>query len=179
MIMIPFRPVLATLLTALMSLQIFAADGPENDATVAAIKKHAEACADAQRKLEFDKLIPYVPAKLLEFMGGVEGLTETMNEQMAEMKRREVTIESVKIGTPETPKDYDGLLAGLVPQEIILNSPQGKIATKTYLIAVSENKGGSWVFIDCIAINEQKLGILYPSLKGKLEIPKTEAKLAE
>jgi len=177
--MIPFRPILTTLLTALLSLQIFAGDVPENDATIAAIKKHAEACANAQIKLEFDKIIPYMPAKLLGFMGGAEGLTEIMTEQMAEMKRRGITIESVKIGTPGTPQGYDGLLACLVPQEIVMATPQGKIATKTYLIAVSESKGDSWVFIDCMSINDQKLAILYPPLKGRVEIPKTESKLAE
>jgi len=146
---------------------------------VAAIRKSAEDCADAQLKMDFNRFIPYLPAKLLEYMGGAEGLSRTMTEGTAQMKANNITMESAKIGTPEVPKEHEGVLAGLVPMQIVMSTPQGKLLTKSHLIAISENKGKTWVFIDCASMTDEKIGLLYPSLAGKIDFPKAETKLVE
>ena len=173
------RPLLGTLLMAFLAAGAFADTDSKKKEIVAGIKKHAEICSDAQLKLDFKTCLPYVPPRLMEFMGGKEGLMNTITQQSAELKRRGITINSVKIGTPDNPGEFEGLVAGLVPQEMVLTTPQGKLVCKSHLIAISENKGESWVFVDCAAINEEKLGILYPVLKGKIAIPATETRLAD
>ena len=173
------RPILGALLAVSLAARVSAQADAKPNEIVAAIKKHAEICSDAQLKLDFEKFLPYVPAKLLGFMGGKEGLTKTLTQQSAEIKRRGITIDSVKIGTPDKPKELGGLLVGLVPQELVLTTPQGKLVSMSHLLAISENKGESWVFVDCMSINDEKLGILYPTLKGKIDLPPNQTKLAE
>lgn len=147
--------------------------------SVAEIKKHAKSCAEAQMRLDFDKFIPYMPTKLLGFMGGREGLTKTITEGTEEMKRRGITIDSVTIGTPEEPKTHGITQVALVPQKLVITTPQGRLVTDSHLLAISENGGESWVFVDTASINDEKLGILYPDLKGKVEIPPMKTKPAD
>lgn len=168
------------MLVATFASVALCAQAPSKDEErVANIKKHAERCAEAQLKMEFEKFIPYVPTKLLEFMGGKDGLKNTITQGTEEMKRRGITIDSVTIGAPAEPQRYDDLLAGLVPQEMTMTTPQGKLVTASHLIAISEDEGVTWVFVDAGAINDQKLGILYPALKGKIKIPAMETNVAE
>lgn len=170
---------LAFLFYILLPVSLFAEVESEKEKFAEVIKKNAEICAQAQLELDFEKFIPYVPEKLLGFMGGKEGLENTIKQGTEEMKRRGITMDKVKIGKPDEPKKYGRLLAGLVPQELTLTTPQGKLVTKSHFIAISEDKGENWVFLDCATINDAKLGILYPSLKGKINIPATETKLSE
>jgi hypothetical protein len=159
------------------------AAAPELTATdetmIKEIKKHAEQCSEAQMKMDFDKILPYVPKKLLELMGGPEVLKTKLAQGNAELKRRGVTIDAAIIGTPEKPQKHDGILASLVPMTTKLTTPQGKLVATSHMIAVSEDKGGSWVFVDTATVNEEKLGTLYPALKGKIKIPPATAKMAE
>ncbi len=154
-----------------------APDAPET--MVATIKKHAQQCSDAQLRMDFDKILPYVPKKLLELMGGRDALKTKLAQGNAELKRRGVTIDSAAIGTPAAPQQHAGLLASLVPLTTNLTTPQGKLVATSHLIAISEDKGASWVFVDTATVNDEKLGTLYPPLKGKLQIPPATARMVE
>jgi hypothetical protein len=157
-----------------------AAESTVTDETmIKEIKKHAERCSEAQMKMDFDKILPYVPKKLLELMGGPEVLRTKLVQGNAELKRRGVTIDAATIGTPEKPQKHVGVIASLVPMTTKLTTPQGKLVATSHMIAISEDKGSSWVFVDTATVNEEKLGTLYPELKGKIKIPPATAKMAE
>jgi len=143
------------------------------------IKKHAELCSEAQLKMDFDKILPYVPKKLLELMGGHEVLKKRLEQGNAALKQRGVTIDGATIGEPERPQTHQGVIASLVPMTTRLTTPQGKLVATSHMIAVSEDKGANWVFVDTATVNEEKLGTLYPALKGKVKIPPATAKMAE
>ena len=159
------------------------ATAPESTVTdetmIKEIKKHAELCSEAQMKTDFDKILPYVPKKLLELMGGPEALKTRVTQGNAELKRRGVTIDAATIGTPEKPQKHGGVIASLVPMTTKLTTPQGKLVATSHMIAISEDKGASWVFVDTATVNEEKLGTLYPALRGKVTIPPATAKMAE
>jgi len=143
------------------------------------IKRHAELCSEAQMKMDFEKILPYVPKKLLEMMGGPEVLKTKLTQGNAELKRRGVTIDAATIGEPEKPQKHDGIIASLVPMTTKLTTPQGKLVATSHMIAISEDKGATWVFVDTATVNEEKLATLYPALKGKVTIPPATAKMAE
>jgi hypothetical protein len=152
---------------------------PAPETMVATIKTHAQQCSDAQLRMDFDKILPYVPKKLLELMGGRDALKTKLAQGNAELKRRGVTIDSAAIGTPAAPQRHAGLLASLVPMTTNLTTPQGKLVATSHLIAISEDNGASWVFVDTATVNDEKLGTLYPPLKGKLQIPPATARVVE
>jgi hypothetical protein len=152
---------------------------PADEIMIKDIKKHAELCSEAQLKMDFDKILPYVPKKLLELMGGQEVLKTKLAQGNAALKSRGVTIDSAAIGTPEKPQKHEGVIASLVPMTTKLTTPQGKLVATSHMIAISEDKGASWVFVDTATVNEEKLATLYPALKGKITIPPATAKMAE
>lgn len=152
---------------------------PTNETMVNDIKKHAELCSEAQLKMDFEKILPYVPKKLLEIMGGREVLKTKLTQGNAELKRRGVTIDSAAIGMPEVPQKHEGVLVSLVPMTTNLTTPQGKLIASSHMIAISEDNGTSWAFVDTATVNEEKLGVLYPALKGKVKIPPATAQVVK
>jgi hypothetical protein len=156
-----------------------AAQSPEMDAMVNDIKKHAELCSEAQLKMDFDRIVRYMPKKLLEIAGGQEALKTMLTQGNAELKRRGVTIDSSTIGKPEAPQKHEGVLVSLVPMTTNLTTPQGKLIATSHMIAISEDKGKNWVFVDTATVNEEKLGVLYPALKGKVKIPPATAQVVK
>jgi len=152
---------------------------PGKEGMVAEIKKHAEICSAAQLSMDFDKILPYVPKKMLEMIGGEDVLKTRVAQGNAELHRRGVKIDSAVIGTPAAPQEFDGVLVSLVPMTTNLTTPQGKLVSTSHMIAISEDKGASWDFLDTATVNEEKLGTLYPALKGKVKIPGATARKAE
>lgn len=156
-----------------------APEAPAMNAMVNDIKKHAELCSAAQLKMDFETIVRYVPKKLLEIMGGKDVLKNRLTQGNAELKRRGVTIDSAAIGMPEVPKKHGGVLASLVPMTTHLTTPQGKLIATSHMIAISEDDGASWTFVDTATVNEEKLGVLYPPLKGKIKIPAATAQVVK
>ncbi|MCW1926527.1 hypothetical protein OKA05_28505 [Luteolibacter arcticus] len=151
----------------------------ENLAMAAIIKKHAEECSDAQLKMDFARTLPFVPPKLVELMGGKDALKGRLAQANAELKRRGVTIDSAIVGAAQVPQNHGGVLVSLVPLTTRMTTPQGKVIANSHLIGVSENNGASWTFADTATVNEEKLGTLYPPLKGKITLPPATAEMAK
>ena len=143
------------------------------------IKQQAERCSEAQLKMDFEGLLPYVPKKLLEMMGGREVLKTKLAQGNAVLKSRGVTIDSAVIGNPELPQKYEGVYVALVPMTTNLTTPQGKVIATSSMVAISEDNAASWSFVDTSTVNEEKLGVLYPALKGKVKFPPATAKVVK
>ncbi len=146
---------------------------------VAKIKKEAEACANALLKLDFDKFIPYMPGKLVELMGGKDTIIRSMTEGTKEMKRDGIGFKSVEIGAPGEPERHGDLEVTLVPMKLVMTTPQGDLVTRSHMLAVSENQGADWDFVDCATLTDEHLEVLYPALAGKIAIPKAQRELPE
>jgi hypothetical protein len=89
------------------------------------------------------------------------------------MKSKGVAIEDVTLGEPEKPRKIGEWLVSLVPQKILIKLPEGHIEQESHLLAISEDEGKNWTFVD--VNNRTKFETAFPELVGKIVLPEKKA----
>ncbi len=136
-----------------------------------AIKVQAMDMGNAVIKNDFNSFVKYMHPAIVSFAGGKETMKIKMDSAYSMMKQFGVTFKRYSIGNPGAVISYKGGLQAVLPQNIILKTPMGELLTETSLIALSNNKGKSWFFIDTNVYNGDKLKKILPDLSPKLVIP--------
>ena len=87
------------------------------------------------------------------------------------MQQQEIEFISVDMGEPGDIYSTGDNLFSLVPQTIILKIPNGKLKTESYLLALSENNGDTWYFIDTSQLTMDNVKEMLPNYNMDLRIP--------
>ncbi len=135
------------------------------------IKIQAMEMAKAVLAKDIEKLAVYLPPKLIEQAGGKEKMLiarDTMNKYM---KQFGAEVKRVTIGNPGKILHYKNQLQALVPQTTELKFMASTITLESTLIALSEDEGHHWYFVDTSIYREQKLKLALPNLSPELVIP--------
>jgi len=140
----------------------------------ATIKQEAQKCADALVKSDLDDVVLYTHKRVIEGMGGKEAMTATIKRGMEQMKAQGVGIEKAIVGEPGKTQKIDTWTVALIPNEIFMKVPGGKLEQDSHLLGISEDDGKSWVFIDVGSISKEQFDQVFPELAGKIDLPEKE-----
>jgi len=135
------------------------------------IRTEAQRCADALLSGDYATLIALTHPRTVQEMGGTEAAITVVRESMAELKADGVTLESVAIGPPQEPVASGAIVGVMVPQTKILKTSTGRLRLVGYLLAISEDGGGRWTFIDTSTLNDHSLREYFPGLADVLKLP--------
>jgi hypothetical protein len=135
------------------------------------IKIQAMDMAKAVLAKDLDKLAVYLPPKLIEQAGGKEKMMIARDTLNKYMKQFGAEVKRVTIGNPGKIFNYKNQLQALVPQTTELKFMASTITLESTLIALSEDKGQHWYFVDTSIYREEKLKITLPNLSPELVIP--------
>lgn len=157
-------------LFAVLSTVVLFATSAASDLT-ARIRAEAQACADALLSGDYAGLIARTHPLVVAEMGGIENAIAGVAEGMASLKSEGITMESIAIGDPGEPVAKGAVVGVLVPQSIVLKTPEGKLRQAGHMLAVSDNGGGTWHFIDTNTLDANSLQQYFPSLVGVINLP--------
>lgn len=135
------------------------------------IKIQAMDMAKAVLAKDLDKLAVYLPPKLIEQAGGKEKMMIARDTLNKYMKQFGAEVKRVTIGNPGKIFTYKNQLQALVPQTTELKFMASTITLESTLIALSEDKGQHWYFVDTSIYREEKLKLTLPNLSPELIIP--------
>lgn len=135
------------------------------------IKERAQAMVTNTLNDDFGALADYTYPKVLQAMGGREKMIGVLKASTAQMKAQGATIKSGTIGEPGPVIKKIKAWFSVVPEDIALSVKDGELWSSSNLLAVSEDKGKKWTFIDVGNMSDQTLHSLFPELKD-LSIPK-------
>ena len=136
------------------------------------IKSDAEIMVKATLNNDFKTLAQYTHPTLIRMMGGTDAMIALLNKSMAEMKSKGASIVDGIIGQPGKIIEIGKNLYSVVPQKVIMQSNGTKFFTNSSLLAISENKGESWYFLNVGSDNDENIKLLLPEISGKIDIPK-------
>lgn len=134
-------------------------------------KKNANEMAKAVIAKDVDKIAGYLPPKLLAEAGGKEKMMiarDTINKMMQQFGAE---IKKVTIGEPAKVIFYKNQLQTTIPQTTEVKFMSGKIIMESTLIAISEDKGMHWYFVDNAIYRGEKLKSALPDISPQLVIP--------
>jgi hypothetical protein len=104
-------------------------------------------------------------------IAGKEQLAQLITERMDEQKKQGITGFEGSVGKPgKIYKAGDELLC-LLPENIIMTTSVGRYRSRSYLLAVSDNNGESWTFLDVGKMPADILHRLLPNFNNELKIP--------
>ena len=158
----------AFLLAAILVTLVGASRGED---AVALIKQEAENCAKAVLTGDDDGVVRYTVPRIIKLMGGKEAVISALKKGMAQMRAQGFDFGEVSVGQPEAPKKIGEWLVSMVPQRVVMKAPGGKLYKDSDLLAISEDAGKHWVFMDLASITQETFGKLFPELADKVTIP--------
>ena len=121
---------------------------------------------------KWDSYVRYNHPKLIQMMGGVKKMTETVTQQMQTIEN-EMTIDSFDFGKPKGFVKCDSMVNCLLSQTLVLTSKKDlkSVRVTNFLLGVSEDKGSTWYFIDP-DIGSELLDKIVPNKCKNLKIPR-------
>jgi len=143
---------------------------------IATLKAQANAMASAIKKQDFKTVIKMTNPKAVAAAGGEAKMLEQLSKGMGVMKAKgmNLSINNVVIGEPSAFIKVKKQLQCTLPDKIEIKMMGGTMSTNSTLIAISDDNGKTWNFIDAMGKNIASLKQTLPELSDKLVIAKME-----
>jgi hypothetical protein len=135
------------------------------------IKIQAMDMARAVLAKDIDKIATYMPPKLVADAGGKEKMMIARDTLNKYMKQFGAEIKRVTIGDPGKIIAYKNQLQATIPQTTRVKFMASTITLESTLIAISEDKGAHWYFVDTSIYRGDRLIKSLPDLSPELVIP--------
>ena len=127
--------------------------------------------AKAMLRKDFDGFIKHIHPKLIELGGGKEKMRPYMDTLSTKMKGFGAEIKRITIGHPYKVIEYKNELQSTLPQTTEVSVLSGSVLIETTLIAISQDGGKNWYFVDTMMYKEKDLKTSLPDLSPDLVIP--------
>lgn len=158
------KKISALLLTALLPFLLHA----QNPVVV---KQQATMMAQSMVKGDYKTLINYTYPKAVQLAGGKEKMINLIATGVQQMKKAGITFESVTVGEPGKFYKAGNEIHCLLPENLVMSSPKGRMAMHSHLLAVSGDGGKKWSFLDMNNSTADKVQQLIPNFNPALKIP--------
>ena len=135
------------------------------------IKVQAMDMARAVLAKDVDKIVTYMPPKLVENAGGKEKMMMARDTMNKYMKQFGAEIKKVTIGNPGKIISYKKQLQTTVPQTTEASFLGNAVILQSTLIAISDDGGKHWYFVDTSIYRGEKIKSALPELSPELVIP--------
>lgn len=135
------------------------------------LKKQANRFANATFNSDHKLVIDLTYPKLVELSGGRDSLQKLIVERIEALKKQGVTTFEGLVGSPGPFFKAGNQIHCLVPEILVLKMYNGRYVTRSYLLAISNDKGKSWTFLDVGKMPADVLHKLLPNYNDELVIP--------
>ena len=135
------------------------------------IKTQAMDMARALVNNDFPGFIKYLPPGIISLTGGREKLKNNMDSVSSMQGQFGIQFKKVLIGDPGEIIPYKDQLQCVVPEHTDMETPMGSLSITSSLIAISQDKGKNWYFVDTNMYRADKLKAALPDLSPNLVIP--------
>lgn len=120
---------------------------------------------------DYSKFADFTYPKVLKNMGGRAKMIENIKKEVEGLEKDGMTFLSMDYGSPSKIYKVDNTLQCTLVQMIKLKVEGGTLTSNSVLLAISENEGKNWYFLDTAGFNLPTMKTLIPNLSDELEIP--------
>lgn len=137
------------------------------------VKQQAEEMGRALSSKDYKTFVTFSYPAIVKEMGGAQKMAAAIQQQMQSMEQT-AQIVSISFGEPSSVIREGNELQCTVPQQMTLKTAQGTLVTSSTLIAISQDEGNHWYFIDAGDRDINTVRTSLPNVSKKLVIPKPE-----
>jgi hypothetical protein len=162
-------------LIAIVFILLFSAAQAQNDSIrVTLIRAFATRIANAFTQKDYATVARYTYPKAVQGLGGREKMIERLKASMQDMEAKGVTFRSVFIGSVSKIVKAGKELHCFVEENMVLGVKGGTLATRSYLLGVSQDAGKTWTFVDTAPLTTENITKLFPAYNKELALPAKE-----
>jgi hypothetical protein len=149
------------------------------------IRKLATENSAALTSGNYPRLVELTYPKVVEMLGGRDKMLETLRRGSEDMKAHGSAILGAEVSEPEKVVTAGDKQFAIVPMTVRVQMPNGTLRSKGFLIAVSEDRGKTWTFIDGAGLvrepgkEKEKLAQILPDFPPQLSLPAREQPVLE
>ena len=156
-------------------LGLFSCNGKANSGNLTnqqqIVEEQAKKMGDLLLKKDLKSYIKFTYPVIVEKMGGEERMIEIMEQGNKEMEAQGTILSSVIFGEPsDIITTENGELQCTLPQTIEMQVANGRLVSKSTLIAISVDQGKKWFFIDTSGKDIKMMKKALPNLSDQLKI---------
>jgi len=144
-------------------------------ATPSAIKAAAIEMGNALVKKNSDQFLFYMHPSMFKLAGGKEKLRVISDSALKVFEQFGGKVSRINYGNPSQIIAYKKTLQSVISQTTTLTSFIGDAELSSSLIAISNNNGKSWTFIDTNMFGIKQIKSVMPDISPSLVIPKAIA----
>ena len=138
---------------------------------VEAMLRDAAVFNNAYMQKDFTKYVDMMVPSVVEVAGGSAIMVDNVKETYKLTSGGGVVIESIEPSKPGKIMLAEEELHALIPQKSINKIGTTKFEKTSYFLAVSDDDGKSWKFLDLEPYDAESLKTFVPSFTGEIEIP--------
>jgi hypothetical protein len=135
--------------------------------------------ADAIVTRDYEAQVLYTYPAIIHKMGGFEKALAFVKASMEEIYAKGLTIDRITIGQPSAIIKEGQEDVAIVPTEMAARIEGKQVKVNSYLVAVSQDKGKTWYFLDVSSLPKEKLRQAFPKLTASVDIPEHRNSLAD
>ena len=149
------------------------------------IRKFAAEDSAALTSGNYARLVDLTYPKLVEIIGGRDKMIETLRRGTEDLKAQGSAILGAEVSEPKKVVTVGNSQFAIVPMIVRVKVSQGILRSNGYLIAVSENRGKTWTFIDGAGLHKAQAGErealerILPGFPAELSLPLWEPPVLE
>jgi hypothetical protein len=131
----------------------------------------AEKMAQSMISKDYEKYKPYIYKGLLNFFGSYDNVISMIITQRSQMEQKGIFLTNVEIEIFDKIYEIDSCLQCIISQNITLETADGIFLSEGYLLAISENQGENWQFVDIAGRNTNTFKMIVSNLHPDILIP--------
>ena len=149
------------------------------------IRKLAAENSTALTSEDYPRLVELTYPKVVEMIGGRDKMIETLRRGSEDMKAHGSAILGAEVSEPKEVVTAGDKQFAIVPMTVHVQVSNGTVRWKGFLIAVSEDRGKTWTFIDGAGLvrepgkEKEKLAQILPDFPSQLSLPAHEQPVLE
>jgi len=143
------------------------------------LNNQLKAMSSAFLEDDYSIVADYTYPKILEMMGGKEAMIETTKESISKMKSQGFSFLDISFKDPSTFFEQNGDTQCAITQVLVMETPNGKVQSESTIIAISEDEGENWVFLDSSGMPKASLQNFYTNLHPDIEVKASQKKNLE
>ena len=110
--------------------------------------------------------------RLVAQLGGRQKMIVAMRAAMKEMRAKGFEFAGFDFDDPTRPVPSNGELFSVVPETITMATRDATYTQKSFMLAISQNDGVTWTFIDGATLTPAILSDLFPNVPPSVRLPK-------
>jgi hypothetical protein len=143
----------------------------DDDSQASQVKQLAQRLATATLEGKFEQVVDLTYPPFVEVGGGREQTIAAIQKGISQMQDSGFKMEELRVGQPGQRYSSGEHQFIVVPTESRFTTPQGKVKAKSYLLAISNDAGKTWNFVDGAGLRRKVNRDRLPKLPEGFELP--------